>query len=716
MSEPSRKSWKSPEKVLERSRDYMKSIEMMPNDAKTLIKFLTSHAFSTHMTTDMDMASKTYDIDLDRMRKELLEKVMSYNPNANIPLLDKAITFSYNALHEKKRLSGEDFFTYSYNVAMMLAGLKLGSHTIAAGLLFRVIEEANVKPEAIEKEFDPEISSIIKALSRLRNVDQNFTLEAEEERRAENIRRIMLASSKDIRVIIIKIVDRLQSMRTLKYLPKDIQNIIANETMTIYAPIAHKLGMYTIKGELEDLAFRFLENDKYLELKERVAKKRQEREQEIGKIIDTVKKELDKQDIRAEINGRAKHFYSIYKKIMGEGKNFDEIYDLMAIRVIVDKVDECYKVLGIVHNLWKPMPGRLKDYIALPKANGYQSLHTGVFVGHGSVLEVQIRTKDMHAAAEEGVAAHWMYKGDERDKKFDKHVALMKQILDWQRYSEDSKEFMESLKIDLFEKEIFVFTPKGDPIALPEDATPIDFAYAIHTDIGNHCKQVKVNGVIVPMDYTLSPGDIVEVQTQKNAVPSRSWLSFVKSAHTRTKIRSTLNIDVDTRTKKHDISELEEDTDFPEEMMVEGKRQTIKVPKCCNPRQSDIIRAFRMKDGKIVVHRAECPNVYSCDMAKEVNLGFSKSNVQTYPLRIDVKDKMGILGNILSFVAKEKQVVESVNTRVGRDGRLIITLDVQKISDPETQRFLEKLKKKDSVINVFIEDEKHTTRFTSYQG
>jgi GTP diphosphokinase / guanosine-3',5'-bis(diphosphate) 3'-diphosphatase len=651
--------------------------------------------------------------DFEEMRNELINKISSYNPNINTPLLEKAVRYSYNALKDKNRLSGEDFFTYSYNMAMILAGLRLGSHTIAAGLLFQVLEETNIKAEVLEKEFDSEIMSIIKALSRLRNVNATFTFEADEERRAENIRRIMLASSKDIRVIIIKIVDRLQSMRTLKYLPKDMRRIIATETITIYAPIAHKLGMYSIKGELEDLAFRFLETDKYQELKERVAKKREEREQEIGKIIEAVRRALQQNGITAEINGRAKHFYSIYKKIISEGKQFDEIYDLMAIRVIVEKVEECYRILGIIHNLWKPMPGRLKDYIALPKANGYQSLHTGVFVGHGSILEVQIRTKEMHSAAEEGVAAHWMYKGDERDKKFDKHVALMKQILDWQRYSDDAKEFMESLKIDLFEKEIFVFTPKGDPIALPEDATPIDFAYAIHTDIGNHCKQVKVNGVIVPMDYTLSPGDIVEVLTQKNATPSRSWLSFVKSAHTRTKIRSALHIDVDVRTKKHEISELDEDTDFPEETIIEGKKYSLKIPKCCIPRQSDKIRAFKTKDGKIVIHRVDCPNVYSCELNKEVKLELKGTSIQTYPLRIDVKDSRGILGNILSFIAKDKKIVESVNTRVGKDGRVIITLDIHRVPEPELKKLIEKLKKKESVLNVFIEDERHTMRFMS---
>jgi len=659
------------------------------------------------------MAKTDSQEEFKKKSEELLRKISSYNPNANIPMISKALKFSYDALHEKKRLSGEDFFTHSYNVAVLLTDLKLGSHTVAAGLLLAVMEEANVKPEIIEKEFDKEMLSLIQALSRLRNVDKNVGLKAEEERRAENVRRIMLASSKDIRVIIIKIIERLQSMRTLKYLPSDMQKIVATETMTIYAPIAHKLGMYVVKGELEDLSFKFLESKRYLELKSRVAKKREEREQEIKKIIDLVKKALKNNGIDADVDGRAKHFYSIYKKLISEGKQFDEIYDLMAIRIIVDKVDECYKALGLIHNMWKPMPGRLKDYIALPKANGYQSLHTGVFIGHGSVLEVQIRTKDMHSAAEEGVAAHWRYKGDEKDKKFDRHVALMKQILDWQRYSVDANEFIESLKIDLFEKEIFVFTPKGDPIALPEDATPIDFAYAIHTDIGNHCKQVKVNGVVVPLDYTLSPGDVVDVLTQKNAVPSRSWLSFVKSAHTRTKIRSALNIDVDTRAKKHELSELDADTDFPSEMVVEGKKYDIKIPKCCTPRQSEKTRAFKMKDGKIVIHRVDCPNVYTCDMNREVQLQSSQPETHSYPLRVDVKDKIGVLGELLNFIAKEKQIVDSVNTRLGKDGRLIITMDIRQSHELNMDLLIGKLKKQDAVLNVFIEDEKHTTRYTS---
>jgi (p)ppGpp synthase/HD superfamily hydrolase len=490
-----------------------------------------------------------------------------------------------------------------------------------------------------------------------------------------------------------------------------MQDIIAKETMTIYAPIAHKLGMYTIKAELEDLAFRYLENKKYLELKSRVSKKKAERESEIGKIIETVKELLKRHNISGTVEGRAKHFYSIYKKIISENKQFDEIYDLMAIRIVVNGVDECYKTLGLIHQKWKPMPERLKDYIAVPKSNGYQSLHTGVFIGHGSILEVQIRTKEMHAAAEGGIAAHWRYKGDERDKKFDRHVSLMKQILDWQRYSSDAREFIESLKIDLFEKEIFVFTPKGDPIALVEDATVVDFAYAVHTDIGNHCKQAKVNGAIVPLDYTLSPGDVVEILTQKNAQPSRAWLSIAKSAHTRTKIRAALNVDVDTKLKKLDPSEITVDTDFPEDIVIQGKKYDLKIPKCCTPRKSDNNRAFKTKDGKIVVHKFDCPNVYTCDLSKEVKLSDLKSEIETIPLRVDVKDKSNILSDVLNFIAREKYVVDSVNTRLGKDGRLIIRVDIKKDPKHTIQPLVLKLKKSNAVLNVFIEDEYHTNRF-----
>ncbi len=653
------------------------------------------------------METKQYDV--GELKKDIITTVRSYNPNANVPLIEKAIDFAHSAYKGQKRLSGEDFFIHYYNVAVTLAKLKRGSTTLAAGILQGTVEEANTRPEVLEREFGEEILSLILAVSKLKNVDKNFSPESEFERRAENIRKIMLASSKDIRVIIIKIADRLESMRTLKYLPDNVRTIIASEAMTIYAPIADKLGMHNVKAELEDLAFRFLENVRYLEIKNAVSKKKEAREAEINRIVDVVQEKLKEHDITAEVYGRAKHFYGIYKKLITKGKHFDEIYDLMAIRIITETVDECYKALGIIHNLWKPMPERLKDYIATPKANGYESIHTGVFIGHGSVLEVQIRTRDMHMAAEEGVASHWSYKGVEKDKKFDRHISLMKQILDWQTYSDNSEDFIESLTIDLFEKEIFAFTPQGDPIALPENATPVDFAYAVHTDIGNHCKQAKVNGVIVPLDYELSSGDVVEIITQKNAVPSRAWLSFAKSAHTRSKIRNSLNIEVDMRIKKREKEEPEEE-EFSQEMIIEGKKYDIKIPKCCTPNKSDNIRAFKTKDGKVVVHKVDCPNVYTCDLTKEMKLDVTPET-KSYPLRVDVKDRVGVLGELLNFIVAEKCNMESVNTRIGKDGRVLVTMDIERTSTLDIKELMEKLKGLDYVINVLIEDERHTNRF-----
>jgi GTP pyrophosphokinase len=460
--------------------------------------------------------------------------------------------------------------------------------------------------------------------------------------------------------------------------------------------------MYNMKAELEDWSFRFLEPKIYNDIKEKVASKKLQREKEIARIINFVKDELKKSNIEAEVQGRAKHFFSIYKKIVGENKHFDEIYDLMAIRIIADDLNDCYSALGIVHNLWKPMPGRLKDYIAMPKPNGYQSLHTGVMIAPGKVLEIQIRDRTMHRAAEEGIASHWRYKGDEQDKKFDRQLEWLKQILEWKRTS-DAQDFIESLKIDLFQKEMFVFTPKGDPISLPENATPVDFAYGVHTDIGNHCKQAKVNGNIVPLDSTLHPGDIIEILTVKDVVASRAWLGFVRSIHTKAKIKHVLNIFVDTKKKKDkDYEEPEEG--FGQSIIHEGKKYDIKIPKCCNPRMSDDIKAFKTKDGKIVIHKAGCINIHSMDIARQIELKMKEPEMQTIPLRIDVLDRIGVLAEILNFIAKQGINVKSLNTRWGKDGRVLITIDMEKTDAYEMDELIRQIKKTESVINAYVEE------------
>ena len=599
--------------------------------------------------------------DLDESVNYLLKEVKSYNPNANLKIIEKAVRFSAKIHEGKKRLSGEDAFAHCYEIGKILVELKLDSHTIAAGLLHDVLD-FGVKLETIAKEFDQELFDLVKSVSKLETIGSKLSFEEEEARRAENLRKIILATAKDVRVILIKLADRLHNMRTLKYLSSDKKIIISKETLEIYAPIAHKLGMYNLKGELEDWAFRFLEPSTYQDIKKRIHSKRDQREKEVVRIADFVKLEIKKSGIEAEIEGRAKHFFSIYKKIVQKNKKFDEIYDLIAIRIITESVNDCYSALGIIHKLWKPIPERFKDYIAIPKSNGYQSLHTDVVLGEGKILEVQIRNRSMHLAAEQGIASHWKYKGEEKDKRFDRQIEWLKQFLEWKR-TIGAKDFIESLKMDLFQKEMFVFTPKGDPIILPEGSTPVDFAYAVHSNIGDHCKQAKVNGAIVTLDSSLSPGDIIEIITVKNISVSRSWLSFVKSMHTKIKIKHALKIPPDRRGRKKDADSENLETSEIKEIFYEGKMHHAKIPRCCKPQSEDAIIGFKTKDGKIVVHKKSCVNIHSYNLSKSLDIKFADSEKKTIPVKIDVHDRIGVLADILTLLATQNGRVKSVNTK-----------------------------------------------------
>ncbi len=468
---------------------------------------------------------------------ELLKELKQAKPNTDYSIVEKAYDFAAKAHAEQVRNSGEPYITHPVAVALILIQLELDIPTIAAGLLHDVVEDTPFNLEDIENVFGPEIALLVDGVTKLNRIE----FRSKEEHQIENLRKMFLAMAKDIRVILIKLADRLHNMRTLKYHSPRKQKEIAEETLEIFAPLAHRLGIFTIKWELEDLSFRYLKPEEYYQLVQNISMKRKEREDYIQHVIKTLQEKLKDVGIQADIHGRPKHFYSIYKKMSEKKKVLSEIYDLIAVRVIVDNVKDCYGALGIIHTMWKPIPGRFKDYIAMPKPNMYQSLHTTVMGLQGDPFEIQIRTVEMHRTAEYGIAAHWKYKEGNKGggtKEFEKRLAWLRQILEWQTEIRDTKEFMETLKIDVFSDVVFVFTPKGDVIELPAGSVPVDFAYRIHSAIGHRCIGSKVNGRIVPLDYVLRNGDIVEVLTSKQTNgPSRDWLKLVKTSQAKNKIR-----------------------------------------------------------------------------------------------------------------------------------------------------------------------------------
>ena len=509
---------------------------------------------------------------------ELIGVLVKYHPEANVELVEKAYHFAEEAHAGQKRKSGEPYFIHPRTVAGILADLMLDAPTIAAGLLHDTVEDCeNVTLEVIEKEFGQEVALLVDGVTKLKRLD--FTSRVEQQ--AESIRKMILAMSKDIRVVLIKLADRLHNMRTLKSQPPESQKRIAQETLDIYAPIAHRLGVYKIKQELEDLCLRYLDPEGYQNLIVKVGMKRAEREANIRAVISTLSDKIKEMNIHYEIDGRPKHFYSIYRKMVLQHKPFEQIFDLIAIRVLVDTVQDCYAVLGIVHTLWKQVPNRFKDYISTPKPNMYQSLHTTVVGENGMPFEVQIRTYEMHRIAEYGIAAHWRYKeGKQVADGLDNKLYWLRQILDWQNDTRDSEEFIKSLKVDLFSDEVFVFTPKGEIIDLPKGATPIDFAYRIHSAVGNKCVGAKVNGRIVTLDTPLNTGDFVEIITQQNSKgPSRDWLKIVKTSQAKAKIRNFYKKEL----KEENIASGKQMLEY------EAKRQALNLPALLKPELCDPI-------------------------------------------------------------------------------------------------------------------------------
>jgi GTP pyrophosphokinase len=470
----------------------------------------------------------------------LIEEIPKYQPGADLDLLERAYRFSEASHQGQQRASGEPYLSHPLEVAHLLVGFKMDVTTVTAGLLHDVLEDTTATKAQLEREFGKEIADLVDGVTKI----GKLAFSSREERQAENFRKMLVAMARDLRVLMIKLADRLHNMRTLDYLPHDRSRKVAQETLDIYAPLAHRLGMAKVKAELEDLALRALQPDDYVDLQRRVAKRRLEREADINHAITILEQKLTEVGIESQIRGRPKHFYSIWKKMHDQGREFDEIYDLTAVRVITGSVRDCYGALGVVHSLWKPVPGRFKDFIAMPKVNMYQSLHTTVIGPKGDPVEIQIRTWDMHRIAEEGIAAHWLYKEKKAGKdRIDDSLVWLRQLLENQQDTKDPGEFLDSVRVDLFPDEVYVFTPKGDVKALPEGSTPIDFAYGVHTKVGEHCVGAKVNGKLVPLRYTLRQGDIIEIVTSPNQHPSRDWLKIVKSSRARSKINQWLKVE-----------------------------------------------------------------------------------------------------------------------------------------------------------------------------
>ena len=465
---------------------------------------------------------------------DVLERLTSYNPHADIELLKKAYVFSAKVHSGHLRLSGEPYLIHPLEVAGILTQLKLDVASVATGFLHDAVEDTLTTLKEVRENFGEEITQLVDGLTKISQI----SLRSTEEGQAENYRKMILAMVKDIRVILIKLADRLHNMRTLEYQSPEKQMEIAHETLDIYAPLAHRLGIDWMKSELEDLAFKYLHPDLYEDIQRKIAKKEKERTRYIDEVNRILMKKFYENHIDGEVTGRIKQIYSLYLKMTDQNINFDQVYDITAFRVIVNTVKECYDVLGIIHSLWKPIPGKFKDYIGLPKENMYQSLHTSVIGPYGERIEIQIRTNEMHKIADEGIAAHWKYKeGRIIEEADDKRFTWLRQLLEWQRDLKDSAEFLETVKVDLFPNEVYVFTPKGAVKQFPRGSTPVDFAYAIHSDVGTHCVGAKVNRRIVSLKYEFRSGDTVEIMTSPNQKPSKDWLKFAKTSRAKTKIR-----------------------------------------------------------------------------------------------------------------------------------------------------------------------------------
>ena len=589
--------------------------------------------------------------------KTLITKIKKRKKDVNLPLIKKAYIFAENAHSGQKRASAEPYIKHCLNVALILNELGMDDETIAAGLLHDVLEDTPIKYQQLEKEFGVKIASLVEGVTKI----SKLKFSASEERDVESLRKVLLATSKDVRVIIIKLADRLHNMRTLNYLSRKNQLRISRDTLDIYAPLAYRLGISPIKSELEDLSLKSLHPEDYKRILRGIVTTKKEREKVLMECKQQLEQETKKAGIEATIQYRLKHIYSVYKKIHVRNKDLEHINDLIALRVITKSVKECYEVLGIVHKIWKPMPDGLRDYIAIPKPNMYQSIHTNVIANDGLIIEVQIRTEEMHKIAEAGVAAHWKYKGIGSNDKFDKRLQWLKEIVS--NENGESSDLLHSLQVELFGDEIFVFTPKGKIIELPIESTPVDFAYQLHSDIGDHCIGAKVNGVFVPLNHKLKNGEIVEIITQKNHKPSREWLKFVKTSKAREKIRYMIRLN-----EKIPVQSYEKKSGkmgrYKSILEISNmKNAIIKFSHCCNPMPNDRIVAVITKNNTATIHKK------TCDLVKDQKNRLHQAKwIENFESALEIKvlgeDRLGLLADLLKIFSNSGINLEKANAKL----------------------------------------------------
>lgn len=636
--------------------------------------------------------------DLNEVNKEFEDFLQGLDKNFNKKNIRKAFEFAKKAHIYQQRKSGEPYISHPFEVAKLAANIGLDDNSIISAFLHDVVEDTKVSLDEIKKEFGEEVTLIVDGLTKIEVLGKKKVIDGN--KNVNSLRKILLASAKDIRILVLKICDRLHNMRTLKYMKAEKKRSIAYETMMIYVPISQKIGLYSLKWELEDLAFKYLNSEMFAFIKSKVKLKRHQREKFLERSVDELKEFFKKNNINnLFILGRPKNFYSIYKKIKNSAKSFEDLHDLYAIRIITNTTSECYTILGLIHENFQSFPNRLKDYIANPKANGYESIHTVIYSkAIKKPVEIQIRTTEMHKLAEFGVAAHWRYKKSGEDKKFEKRISWLREVLQWEKEHKDDTEFLKLLKFDFFEDEIFVFTPKNDLITLPENSTVLDFAYAVHTDIGTHAFKGKINGCVSTLDKVLKSGDIVDITTSTNSKPSDRWLKFVRTSKARNKIRDFLNI-------KHSGKRDQKYEKISFEMLKEkiiGLEKYKKIRKAggCDFVYGDqIVGVLSKKTGELVIHKASCENA-KFTINPKVSLNWVKEKKKEVTLVLTLKDRYGLLIDILNLFSEFNLNIFKLNTKVNKDSS--VKMEIKVLDGPHLKKIVNRLNDFDYVDNVSI--------------